>query len=499
MALMDMRNNAIIKQAQERRALKQVAQENFDAAEKEAKEKSRKMRMRDISNIYGIADAQRSASFGISSAALSSRPDFNRQQELATLREMSALKDRDIQNQMGLTFHRADDLLRNGNVSEDERVKINHQVNTELIKLDGELKEHRLTSQKEILLAERAAAEERKKMAQEFSAIQASAFEAQTGRNSMTLATQASKNIADAFDTFKDFDIRMARAAESAARIAEAMKLGSAAFESGMSALGFRSQATREALRDPDDLGGRARRRETFGAALDIVNRAQEFRGQAALAGSLANNPFLDTENFAAFEQLDNFDAVSRRFRGIGAGIGDMGAGGAGILAQAQLNALPDIGTLTAIAQMGGARGAQARGALGTVAGLNRTLAADQERELQKTLAKSAILEKTILPDAQAQLDLIQKDLDAKRLSPKAALDAFLATTEELGDEITPEMLKMRVQALKDRATIEEKNRKELINAVKNIKQEVLVNIYGDGANGTMNGRPLQQQTRSTR
>jgi hypothetical protein len=207
----------------------------------------------------------------------------------------------------------------------------------------------------------------------------------------------------------------------------------------------------------------------------------------------------LDTENFAAFEQLDNFDAVSRRFRGIGAGIGDMGAGGAGILAQAQLNALPDIGTLAAIAQMGGARGAQARGALGTVAGLNRTLAADQERELQKTLAKSAILEKTILPDAQAQLDLIQKDLDAKRLSPKAALDAFLATTEELGDEITPEMLKMRVQALKDRATIEEKNRKELINAVKNIKQEVLVNIYGDGANGTMNGRPLQQQTRSTR
>jgi hypothetical protein len=500
-------NAAKLQQAIERRALKQVAQENLEQAEKEAKDRARKLKQRDIQGYFGIADAQRSANFGVSSAALSARPDFNKQQELTTLRQMSALKDRDIQNQMSLTYGKADMLLRNGNVTEEERVKINQEVHEELIKLDGELREHRLTTQKDILLAERAAAEERKKMAQEFSAIQASAFEAQTGRNSMTLATQASKNIADAFDTFKDFDIKMARAAESAARIAEAMKLGSAAFESGMSALGFRSQAAREAMRDPDDLSGRSRRRDALSEALGFAGGSQGYKTQAALASALGRNPGMNMSDWENFAQLNDYAQNASEFDAVARRVGDTGAGGAAILAQAKLAALPDIATLARLAQpeydengnliRAGSR--SARNALFTVADLNKTLAQDQERQLEKTLAKNAALDKVILPDAQAQMDFIARERAAGRITDKAALDAFLATTEELGDEITPEMLKMRVSALKERAQIEEKNRQELIDAVKNIKQEVLVNVYGDGANGTMNGRPLQSRTRSTR
>jgi hypothetical protein len=484
-----------------------MAADQQDLYVKEATERSAKLAKRDAEFRHKIQSTGGAAAFSIGSALINARPDFNKQQELASTRDMAALRSQDLRRQLDETAKNAAELLKVSNLSADDRAEIEAKTTAEMIRLGGELATHQINAQKDILLAERAAAEERKKMAQEFSAIQASAFEAQTGRNSMTLATQASKNIADAFDTFKDFDIKMARAAESAARIAEAMKLGSAAFESGMSALGFRSQAAREAMRDPDDLSGRSRRRDALSEALGFAGGSQGYKTQAALASALGRNPGMNMSDWENFAQLNDYAQNASEFDAVARRVGDTGAGGAAILAQAKLAALPDIATLARLAQpeydengnliRAGSR--SARNALFTVADLNKTLAQDQERQLEKTLAKNAALDKVILPDAQAQMDFIARERAAGRITDKAALDAFLATTEELGDEITPEMLKMRVSALKERAQIEEKNRQELIDAVKNIKQEVLVNVYGDGANGTMNGRPLQSRTRSTR
>lgn len=335
----------------------------------------------------------------------------------------------------------------------------------------------------------------------EVRSIVANTASAITGSPVAAMFDDAQVSIQGVYDKYKDLDTKLAQTAANATRLAEALKLGKAAFESGMTGVDFRQQAQMEKYRMPDEMNGYSRKLGLTGQLAGLIGDSANYKTEARLSRQGAyQNANASKEALRQQEEQNNFDSfyeygnTAKRLDEMAASIPGTGIEGRAAIAQAKLNQLMSPDQLDRIIATGDPQNvAFARGQYLERAQQNEILQQNSEAQIKKALAKDAVIQATTLPFAQQKLEQLQAN--SGLLNNKEYLDQFLAITGELGDEITPEMSKMRVSVLEARAKIEEKNRVELLKAITDLgviftKTENVVFINNAKDSATVNRKP---------
>ncbi|MGI8542051.1 MAG: tape measure protein [Aridibacter sp.] len=450
---------------------------------------------KDLKKQFTAREQLTKSNYDLSEARLKSHLDLTKRDELITVRQVTALRERELKQQIIDTQLNAAELIKTANLTGEDRIKLESETKDTITKLNNSLLITQITNAKQVAQAERAAVEERKKVFRDFNSIRAEAFSVIKDNPLIKEFNDIKNSVQDAYDSLKDFDKGMARTAASLVAAAAAVTLGNRAFESLNRSLDLRQEAKRAGDIPITEQNGFPRRLSALETSLSLIAQRQDFQTQSELASKLLRNPFADQNAFVQKTQFDNFDAISRRFDTIGRELGDLGLFGQGAIAQAKLAALPSVSELAALAQ-GGSR--RAKSALGTVSDLNSILAKASEERLRDTLEKNDIQAKAAVY-AKARID----DILASREGTKDLKNQqILDITGALGDEITAPLIELRIKAANELAGREEDKHKELIveiqeirKSINGVNQNVDIRVFGEGAGYETSKRPSSSNT----
>lgn len=422
-------------------------------------------------------------------------------QERGQIEKVSALRAAYIRERAAAENQYYNDKIRLAD-TQGEQVKLDAERNSKLRDLNSELIKNEIETQ----LRLEELAERRKQALQTFSSIRADAVSTVTGNPAAKMLDDLAKSANDAYESTKALGEATANAAANYVRMAGAVKLSNEALQANLRAIDYRQQAQLAALTPSYELNGMPRRLETLERSVGVLSGISAANAQARIARDLYDNPnYAKNPNYERnqiFDQIDGAERLASRAESLARQFGNLGVSGQGIIARAVLGAMPDVNSLVGLAQQGSGT---ARNALGSIANLNSTIAAAQEEELKRILAKNQVIQNTALPFALEKVNALQAARGADR---SGILDQLIAITGELGSENTAETLRARINALNEKAKLDDDFRKAITdtlaawakNGVPVVGAELTneINVYGDATTETRS-RPSQNRTRSTR
>ncbi len=400
------------------------------------------------------------------------RANASRTNSLSDIKNVAAAEQTAIQAQISAVREAVSQrvlALDKTTATQEDIDKIGRETVIEATKLETQLAVARINALEQIKQKEEEIAKARRDVA----SIKADAFSTVTGDELTRNMTNAANSVAAVYDQFKNIDPLLARQAANAQRMAEAYKIGRFGIDAGLKAIDSQAIAQSELLRRPEQMNGFGRRLgglgEAVGFARDAANFRTDARGDRRLAGTNFNRPNAEAINNlnATSDVFDSYDQFTSRAQGIAKNFGNLGLAGNAALAGARLAQLPSQselvdtikyadqfrGDASPMAQQARENAARARSALSIRGNLSDIQARYADKQLENTIAKNADIQNTVLPTALKKLDFLNKN--RKFINDPEYAAEFLQITGDLGEEITPELSRMRREVAVEQAKFE--------------------------------------------